>query len=284
MAQRQHAVVMYADLVSAGVSPDEIRHRVASGWLRRKHRGIYLVGAVHPPLAQAMAAVLALGKGALLSHHPAAVLWGLQQPPAGEMHVTVVARNARSPKGVHVHRIRRLHPSDARSRHGIPTTSPARTLLDLATQATQRDLDRAVNEARVTKLTSEPSLNEQFIRYPNHRGTAALRRALKHEPACTRSEAEQRLRELIRKARLPLPVTNTHVDGYEVDAFWPEHKLIVEVDGYDVHSTRAAFERDRRRDADLQSHGYRVLRITWRQLTDEPEALIALVSAALARQ
>jgi very-short-patch-repair endonuclease len=198
------------------------------------------------------------------------------------MHVTV-ARCVRGPKGILVHTIRALHPSDARSRHGIPTTSPARTLLDLAAQATQRDLDRAVNEARVTKLASDSSLNEQFSRYPHHRGTAALKRALKHTPAFTRSEAEQRLRELIRKARLPLPVTNTHVDGYEVDAFWPEHKLILEVDGYDVHSTRAAFERDRRRDAHLQTHGYRVIRTTWHQLTEEPESLIATLSAALAR-
>ena len=197
------------------------------------------------------------------------------------MQVTVVARNAVGPKGVQVHKIRALHPHDARSRHGIPTTSPARTLLDLATQAPQRDLDRAVNQARVTKLVSDTSLNEQFSRYPHHRGKAALERALQLEPAFTRSKGERLLLALVRKARLPLPVTNTELHGYEVDHLWREQRLIVEVDGWDGHSTRAAFEADRRRDAELQSRGYRVLRVTWRQLTEEPEAVIASLSAAL---
>jgi very-short-patch-repair endonuclease len=234
-------------------------------------------------MARPMAAVLALGDGALLSHHPAAVLWGLRPSPARVMHVTV-SRCVRGPNGIQVHTVRALHPADARSRHGIPTTSPARTLLDLATQATQRDLDRAVNEARVTKLVSDASFNEQFSRYPHHRGTAALKRALKEEPAFTRSESELRFLRLVRKARLPVLVTNTHVLGYEVDHFWPDHKLILEVDGYAFHSTRAAFERDRRRDAELQAHGYLVIRTTWHQLTKEPETLIATLSAALARR
>lgn len=199
------------------------------------------------------------------------------------MHVTVVARDARRLENVHVHRIRQLHPSDARSRHGIPTTSPARTLLDLATKVSHRDLDRAVNEARVTKLVSDTSLDEQFSRYPHHRGKAALTRALQLEPAFTRSKGERRLLALVRKARLPLPVTNTELHGYEADHLWRDQRLVVEVDSYDVHTTRAAFESDRRRDANLQSRGYRVLRVTWRQLTEEPEALVATLSAALAR-
>ena len=283
IAGRQHGVVTHAQLLTVGLSPDAIRHRVASGWLRRQHRGIYVLGAVEAPLARSMCAVLSLGVGALLTHYPAAVLWGLRSAPAREMHVTVVARNAAGPRAVRVHRVKHLHPSDARSRHGIPTTSPARTLLDLANLATAKELARAVNEARVTKLVSDTSLNEQFIRYPQHRGKTALTRALKHTPAFTRSEGERRLVELVRKARLPMPISNTHVEGYEADHYWPEHRLIVEVDGYDIHSTRATFERDRRRDAELQLHGYRVLRVTWRQLTEEPEAVIAILSAALAR-
>ena len=246
------------------------------------YRGVYLVGPVEPSLTRAMAAVLVSGKGALLSHYPAAVLWGLRPAPAHAIHVVVAGRRVDGPKGVQVHKIKTLHPRDARSRHGIPTTSPARTLLDLATQVPQRELDRAVNQARVTKLVSDTSLNEQFSRYPLHRGTAALRRALQHTPAFTRSEGERRLLRLVKKARLPIPVSNTRVEGYEADHYWPEHKLIVEVDGYDVHSTRATFESDRRRDADLQSTGYRVLRVTWLQLSEEPEAVIATLSAALA--
>jgi very-short-patch-repair endonuclease len=282
VAGTQHGVITYAQLLAAGLRPDVIRHRVDNGWLRRVHRGIYLVGAVDLPLARPMAAVLCMGKGALLSHLPAAVLWAVRPPPARSMHVTVFARDARGPADVHVHRTRALHPRDARSRHGIPVTSPARTLLDLATQVPQKELDRAVNQARVTKLVSDTSLNEQFSRYPHHRGKAALRRALLHEPAFTRSKGERLLLALVRKARLPNPVTNTELHGYEVDHLWREQRLIVEVDGWDGHSTRAAFEADRRRDADLQARGYRVIRVTWLQLTEEPEAVIATLSAALA--
>jgi very-short-patch-repair endonuclease len=282
LARRQHGVVTYPQLLAAGLSRDAIRYRVTSGWLRRGHRGVYLMGVVDPPLARAMAAVLCVGEGSLLSHHPSAVLWGLRPPPAGEMHVTVVARQTRRPEGVRIHRVRKLHPADATSHHGIPTTSPARTLLDLATQLDDRDLSRAVDEARVNRLASDRSLDEQFSRYPHHRGTAALRRALGEEPALTRSEAERRLLELIRKARLPPPQSNTRVCGYEVDLLWPDHRLIVEVDGYAFHSSRAAFERDRRRDAELQSHGYRVLRVTWRQITDETAELIAILARATA--
>jgi very-short-patch-repair endonuclease len=282
VAGTQNGVISYAQLLAAGLRPDVIRHRVESGWLRRIYRGVYLVGAVDPPLARPMAAVLCIGKGALLSHHPAAVLWGLRPPPAHDMHVTVIARDARGPAGIHVHRTRHLHQSDARSRHGIPTTSPARTLLDLATQAPQRDLDRAVNEARVTKLVSDTSLTEQFSRYPHHRGTRALTRALLHEPAFTRREAERRLLELIRAARLPEPQTNTHVNGYEVDMFWPDQRLIVEIDSYAFHSSRAAFERDRRRDALHQTAGYRTLRVTWRQIAHETTELVAILARATA--
>ena len=282
LSRRQHGVITLAQLYEVGHSRSMVRHRVASGWLRRVHRSVYVVGGVEPPLARAMAAVLALGKGALLSHHPSAVLWDLRPLPVRDMHVTVVARDTRGPADVHVHRIKQLHPSDATSRHGIPITSPARTLLDLATQAPQRDLDRAINEARVTKLVSDAALAEQFTRYPHHRGKAALRRALQDEPALTRSEAERRLLELIRQARLPEPQTNTLVHGHEVDFHWPAQRLIVEVHGYSYHSTRAAFERDRRRDAELQSSGYHVLRTTWRQITEEPAATSAILARATA--
>jgi very-short-patch-repair endonuclease len=282
VARRQQGVVTYAQLLGAGLRPDMVRHREASGWLRRVLRGVYLVGAVEPPLALPMAAVLSLGEGSLLSHYPAAVFWGLRPAPMGEMHVTVVARDARGPGSVRVHRVNQLHPADATSHHGIPATSPARNLLDLATQLDARDLSRAVDEARVNRLASDRSLDEQFSRDPHHRGTTALRRALGEDPALTRSEAERRLLELIRMARLPPPQSNTRVSGYEVDLLWPDHGLIVEIDGYAFHSTRAAFERDRRRDAHLQANGYRVLRVIWRQITDETAELIAVLARATA--
>ena len=282
LARRQHGVVAARQIVAAGVSRDVLRHRVSTGWLRRRHRGVYLVGPLETPFSAAMAAVLAYGDGALLSHHPAAVLWGLRPTPAHTMHVTVVASGLKSRDGIRAHRTRHLHPDDATRHHGIPVTSPARTLLDLATTLSPTTLARATDEARVHRLVTDYSLNEQFERYPTHRGTRALSDAIRHEPKLTRSEAERRLLELIRAARLPDPQTNVRVDHYEVDVLWPDHHLVVEVDGYAFHSMRSAFERDRRRDAELIARGFRLTRVTWRQITEEPESVIATLAVQLA--
>jgi very-short-patch-repair endonuclease len=281
-ARRQHGLVAARQIVAAGVSRDALRHRVSTGWLRRRHRGVYLVGPLETPHTAAMAAVLAYGEGALLSHYPAAVLWGLRPAPAHTMHVTVVASGLTSRDGIGAHRTRHLHPADATRQHGIPVTSPARTLLDLAATASAKTLARATDEARIHRLVTDGSLNEQFERYPAHRGIRALTHAIETEPRLTRSEAERRLLELIRAARLPDPQTNVLVDRYEVDFLWPEHHLVVEVDGYAFHSMRRSFERDRRRDARLTAMGYRATRVTWRQITDEPEAVIATLAAQLA--
>jgi very-short-patch-repair endonuclease len=282
LAARQYGVVTAQQLGQAGLGRHGVAHRVSTGWLKRLHRGVYFVGSVEPALARPMAAVLAAGDGALLSHNPAAVLWGQRPPPAGELHVTVAGRNARGADGVQIHRVRCLHPSDVTRHHGIPVTSPARTLLDLAATVSPRDLQRAVEEAEILNLVTDHSLDGQFRRYPNHRGRAALEQVTRTEPRLTRSEAERRLLELIRDARLPEPETNATVLGYEVDFLWREQRLIVEVDGFAFHSTRAAFERDRRRDALLQDAGFRVLRVTWGQIADEPVALAVMLARATA--
>jgi very-short-patch-repair endonuclease len=280
LAGWQHAVVAWPQLRRAGVSEGWVRHRVTTGWLRRVHRGVYLVGPPEAEHSAAMAAVLAIGDGALLSHGAAAVLWALRSPTPGAIDVTVLDRRARSRHGITVHHAR-LHRADATRHHGIPVTSPARTLLDLAAQTAQRDLDRATEQAQVLRRVSVHSLNEQFRRYPRHRGTAALRELIGTDPKLTRSEAEQKLLALIRAARLPEPETNVRIAGYEVDFHWPTANLVVEVDGYAFHSTRSSFERDRRRDANLAAAGFRTARVTWRQLTTEPEALVATLARAL---
>ena len=284
VARQQHGLVTTPQLCAAGLTGDAIKHRVEKSWLRRRHRSVYLVGPLETPLTPSMAAVLAYGDGVLLSHYPAAVLWGLSTAPAHVMHVTVAGRAARSRDGLRAHSVRHLHPHDASRHQGVPVTSPARTLLDLATAVSARDLSRATDEARVHRLVTDLSLNEQFQRYPHHRGTAALRKAIQTEPALTRSEAERRLLELVRAARLPTPQTNVSVGRHEVDFLWPGHDLVVEVDGYAFHSSRRSFERDRRRDADLTGRGFRVIRITWRQLANEPETVVATLAAALAVQ
>src|SRR4051794_1570096 len=280
-AARRHGVITAAQLRRAGLSRDAIAGRVRRGWLRRLHRGVYLVGPLEAPLTRPMAAVAAYGDGAVLSHSSAAALWGLVAADAGPIHISVDGRWAHPRGGISVHRTH-LHPADITRHQEIPVTSPARTLLDLATQTTQRDLDRAVNEARVLRLVSDLSLNEQFSRYPRHRGTAALREATRAEPALTRSEAERRLLELIRAAGLPPPETNVRIAGYEVDLLWREKRLVVEVDGYAFHSTRSSFERDRRKETALAAAGLRVARVTWQQLAEQELTLVATLATALA--
>jgi very-short-patch-repair endonuclease len=284
IAARQHALVTARQLAAAGLGSRSIAHRVAQGRLRRYHRGVYLVASLPAPLTPEMAAVLACGPAAVLSHHSAAALWGIRTKPESDPDVTVIGRRARARAGVNVHRTRHHDPQDRTTRHGIPVTTPARTLLDLAPLLPQSHFDRALEQAQVQRLTTPRAIEVAVQRHPGHPGTGALTRAIarQHEPALTRSEAEARLLALIRSADLPTPNTNTRTHGYEVDLLWPTQRLIVEVDGYAFHSSRHAFERDRLKDARLQAAGYRVIRVTWRQIAGSPEAVIARLASALA--
>ena len=279
VAARQHGLLTAAQLAASGWDKDAIAWRVKAGWLRRVHRGVYLVGPVEAEHARAMAAILAV-PGSVLSHYPAAVLHGLRPPRGDQMHVTLPHGSHRR-AGIIVHRAH-LHPADVTRRHGIPVTSPTRTLLDLAATEPISEVDRALNEARARRLVSDPSLNGQFGRSPRHRGTTALKRAQHADAGFTRSKAEGRLKALVRRAGLPRPETNQRIEGHEVDAIWRERRLIVEFDGYATHATRRSFEEDRRRDQQLVAKGWRVVRITWRQLIDEPIAVVARLAAALA--
>ena len=281
LAARQHGALATRQLHAAGVSAAQISRLVARGWIRPVHRGVYLAGPIHGPLARLMAATLAVGDGALLSHRSAAELWGLGPVVSGAVAITLIGRAARSRERITVHHARRLDPADIGRHHGIPVTAPGRTLLDHATQLGRRDLAMAVEQAEILGLVTGHSLSEQFSRYPRHRGIRALTEAIPTEPAFTRSEAERRLLELVRAARLPAPEVNQRLHGHEVDFLWRGHRLVVEVDGYAFHSSRSAFERDRRRDADLIRAGYRVIRLTWRQLAHEAEAIVALLAGAL---
>jgi very-short-patch-repair endonuclease len=280
VAGRQHGVISAGQIARAGLSAGWIRNRVHTGWLQRLHRGVYLAGPLESPYSRLMAAALAAGPGALISHCPAAVLWELSPPAEGPIDVTV-PRKIRGRPGITAHRAI-LHPSDVTRRHGIPATSAARTVLDLAASSTMHELDRALNEAQVHHRVSAHSLNEQFSRYPRHRGTAALKKALRNEPRLTRSTAERLMLALIRKAELPTPQTNVRVEGHEVDLVWHPQRLVAEFDSWAFHSMRRSFEQDRRRDQRLVAAGWRIVRITWRQMTAQPEAVVATLATALA--
>jgi putative AbiEi antitoxin of type IV toxin-antitoxin system len=233
IAARQHGVVTARQLHGAGVTKDAIRRRIESGRFTRLHRGVYLASSLPAQFTPHMAAVLACGTGAVLSHHSAAATWGIRPPHPGDVHITVPGRKKRHRAGVRAHR-GRLEPRERTRHHGIPITTPARTLHDLAPLLPLRDLERALEQALVLRLPGRAELE-----------------AMQEQPGITRSEAEARLLDLIVKAGLPRPLTNVRVHGYEVDMYWPQERLVVEVDGFAYHSSRAAFERDRARDARL---------------------------------
>lgn len=285
IAGRQYGVVSRAQLVAAGIGPGAIETRIRRFGLLPLHRGVYAVGhTALVPLAREMAAVLACGPGAVVSHSSAAgAIWCLLDPLAGPVDITIPRSNRRRP-GIRVHRSRLLEPQDRRVICGVPVTSPERTLIDLAETADGRELERAYDEALTQRLTSPSSMAAAVGRLRGRRGLARIEALVARdgEPAFTRSQAEERMLELARNARLPAARTNRRIGRHTVDFEWQAERLVVEVDGYRFHSTRSAFERDRRRDAELMAAGYRVIRVTWRQLESEPLAVVARIAQALA--
>ena len=287
IAEAQLGVVARAQLVDAGVGPGAIQARLRRSQLHRLHRGVYAVGhtALVPP-ARELAALLACGPSAVVSHRSAARLWrmlDLAEAHEAPIDVTLPRGAGRTRPGIIVHRTRHLERADVRVIQGIPLTSPARTLLDLSEVAEDRELESAYGEAVVRRLTNEHALRELARISAGRRGTRSLLRLLDFQagPALTRSVAEDRLLALVREAGLPAPQVNTRVRGHLVDFLWAAEGVVVEVDGYRFHSSRAAFERDRLRDAELEEAGLWVIRVTWRQLTEKPLVLVARLARAL---
>jgi very-short-patch-repair endonuclease len=295
-ASRRHGVIGDGELRAVGMGQDAVDYRVKTGRLFPMHRGVYLLGhTAAPPLAWESAAVLACGAGAVVSHRSAGHLWKLLPRPGrsrprphelGRRHdvdITIAGRDCGQRPGIRLHRVVALDPRDVRTIDGIPVTSPARTILDLAPLLAPRELEQAVAEGYARRLANRSTLVALLARYPRRRGSRRLRTIIDVDakPARTRSAAEERLLEVIRTARLSPPETNARVGPYEVDFVWRDRRLIVEVDGYAFHSPRPKFERDRERDASLTTQGWRVIRVTWRQVRDSPERTIAVLSKAL---
>ena len=177
-------------------------------------------------------------------------------------------------------RSRTLRSSDITTLDGIPLTTATRTLIDISPTVSARELEQALAQSLAQRLTTRAQL-ERELEGNCGRGTARLRRLLAGEVALTRSEAEERLLTLIRKAKLPQPATNVRVEGFEVDFLWRDARLVVEVDGYAFHADAIAFENDRQRDFALTSTGLRVVRVTWKQLVREPEAVLVRLAQSL---
>ncbi len=273
LAERQHGVVTRAQLLELGVNRGAITHRIELGRLRTVHRGVYRIGLLSTD-GRWMAAVLACGPDAVLSHLAAAALFGIRQSD----RIEVTTRTAcRGPNRVIMHRSP-LRDDERTTHRGIPTTTVPRTLLDLSAVVHPDGLRSALRQAEQLRLTDPLSLTDLVERYPRRPGLAAIRALLKEASIgarVIRSELEERFQAFLITAGLPLPQTNRRIEGYEVDCVWPEQRLIVELDGHAFHSPTHAFEDDRARDRRLEAAGWHVIRVTWRQLHEEPELLEA---------
>ena len=261
IAARQHGVITTAQLLAVGLSATTITAWVKAGRLHRIHRGVYAVG--HPGLSLPgtwMAAVLACGEGAVLSHRSAAYLWKLLKPVQGPVHITVPTHAGRAQrKGLVIHRATLLT-SQTTAKANIPVTSPERTLTDLRRTVRPHEYRRALRQA-------------EFERLPLELPTDG-----------TRSELESLFLKLIKRHRLPEPEVNARLGPFLIDCLWRSERLAVELDGYAAHSGQAAFEDDRERDLWLTLHAYEVVRFTHEQLTREPAAVVAAVRELLERR
>jgi very-short-patch-repair endonuclease/predicted transcriptional regulator of viral defense system len=279
LTDAQHDVFAVWQLPALGISSAAARLRCRTGRTRRIHHGVYGVGSRRlTRFGRWMAAVLAHGPRAVLSHWAALALWGLRPYARRAVDVTVPARGRRSSDRIAVHNVRALDPRDCTRREGIPVTTVARTLLDVAEIARPQELRHALEAAERRELLDTREIDALIARSPGRRGVAALRAAIADlvgPSPWTRSELERRFLTLVREAGLPEPQCNVLVEGVLVDTVWPAARLIVELDGYGFHRGRAQFESDRRRDAALLLAGYRVIRLTARRLAEEPERVAA---------
>jgi predicted transcriptional regulator of viral defense system len=281
-AERQHGVVSLTQLLLLGLSARAVRDRVAAGRLTRVHRGVYAVG--HGRLTKRghwMAAVLAYGPKAKLSYRSAAALQGIRPDSRAKTDVTVPSPSARPRPGIDVHRSTTLEAADVTEIDGIPCTTLARTLLDLADVLPPRAIEKAIDHAEVLRIFDLRAVEEALSRANGRRGAAVLRQVLADYagPTLTDRELEERFFALCRSAALPKPAVNEWITldagiAYKADFLWRAERLIVETDGWGSHGTRQAFENDRRRDRRLSVAGWTVVRFTWRDVEREPEEVI----------
>lgn len=265
-----------------GLDGDAVKRRVRAGRLHAIHRGVYAVGHMAITVrGRWMAAVLAAGDGAVLSHRSATALWGIWGSGTGAIHVTV-PRKSRSRRSIRRH-FGTLPDDEREVVDGIPVTSATRAVLDLAGEKGEAAAEAALREAEYLGIYGRVSLPALLERYPRHRGTpmchVALERARDDPGGRIRSPLEEVFLPVLDAHRVPRPRLNAWLtvgdDSYQVDCLWPEARLIVELDGFKSHGTKRAFRKDRKRDRRLGAAGYHVTRVTEAQLRGEPAAMAA---------
>lgn len=286
LAERQHGVIGYPQLRALGLSRQAIHHRVRKGRLHRIHRGVYAVG--HKRLTRRgrwMAAVLAGGDGAVLSHRSAAALWQLL-PERGVIHVTT-ARTLRDRDKIRFH-TQVLQADETITRDGIPITTVARTLLDIAASE-PKQFERAFNQAEFRRLYDQTGVRALLGRNPSRRGAGVIRAVLERaHVGATRDELEHRFLALVEEQGLPRPELNADLElapgrWIKPDCLWREARLIVELDGRAAHDTSSRFDSDRERDRILAIEGWTVVRVTWAHVTTDAARLAADLGALMRR-
>jgi predicted transcriptional regulator of viral defense system len=280
LASKTHGVVTHSELLDAGISRAEIKRRRRRGYLVPVYRGVYRVGHEAPSTeAEYLAAVRAAGPAAVLSGRAAAYLLGLLKghPPRAE----VTAPTERRVPGLGTRRSRELGSRETMVWRGVPVTTVARTLVDLAAVLGPDALARACHEAGVLHRTTPAAVEAALARRPNARGAAKLRAVLHGDVRVTLSELERRFLVLLRDAGLPLPVTNRPAGARRVDCRWAEPGLTVELDSYRYHSSRYAWEQDRRREREAHARGDEFRRYTYGDVVEDPRMMLAELRALL---
>ena len=283
IATHQHGLVTRAQLIEAGVTPSSIQRRIRAGTLLPEHPGVYRVGHRAPSIgATYLAAVLACGEGALLGGLAAAHLYGLLRssaPPRPE----VTARTERLIEGVRVRRSPSTCAHDRFVFRGVPMTSVPCTVVDLAAHLSLAALARAWHEAGIRYRTTPADVDEVLCRRPNARGAGRLRRTVHGDVPVTLSTLESRFLRLLRDNGLPLPITNKLAGTKRVDCRWPADRLTVELDSYRYHSSRHAWEQDRRRDREARVRGDEIRRYTYGDVFDDSAPMLREIATLLSR-
>jgi very-short-patch-repair endonuclease len=282
LVRRQHGVISRQQLLRLGFSATAIDHRIARGRLHPLWRGVYAVGRPRVSrLGMLMAAVLACGDAAVLSHDSAAELWGIRPARRGSIHVSVGAQRVRP--GIQTHR-RAFAARDLTTFHNIPVTTPVCTLIDLAARLNDEQTERAVNEADKLDLVAPDALRSALDHTEPRPGVGPLRKLLDHRTfTMTDSENEQRFLPIAREAGLPKPLTQEWVNGFRVDFYWPDLPLVVETDGLRYHRTPAQQAADLLRDQVHAAAGVASLRFTRAQIRYDPAHVRRILADVAAR-
>ena len=283
LARRQDGVVGHTQLLALGLDRGAIAHRIATGRLHPIHAGVYAVG--HSKLSvrgKRIAALLACGEGAVLSHQTAADEWNIRPSSSPRIHVSLATRSGRRRDGITIHRPRHLPAHEVTRHNDIAITTVARTLLDLADAVSVADLRKAIERSEDLRLLDTRDI-ERVIRDHNGRRIKKLERALEDADfGFKRSPLESDFLALCKRFGLPRPEVNVQVAGYEVDFFFPEHRLVVETDGWTTHGRRRAFEDDQIRDVAMAKAGLQHVRFSHRRITTQAEGVAQDLSSLLA--